>query len=94
MGAVNPQVPVPSIVNSTDFEPHLRKSKRLPKTHLHTNAWRLVDSEFDSSNALFSLYLEAWCDPDGLNRHGLLPFYSEKYSFLSHYIARGIICVL
>ncbi len=35
-------------------------------------------------NALFSFTLEACCDLDGTNRHGLLPFYSEKDSFLSH----------
>jgi hypothetical protein len=38
-------------------------------------------------NALFSYNLEACCDPDGTNRHGSLPFYSEKDSFLSHDIA-------
>ena len=28
--------------------------------------------------------LEAYCDPEGKNKHGLLPFYSENDSFLSH----------
>jgi len=65
----------------------VRKSKRLPNTYLRTNAWRLLDSEFDSLNILFSFTLEACCDLDGFNRHGLLPFYSEKDSFLSHDIA-------
>ncbi len=74
MGAVDPQVHVPTIVNLTNSEPLVRKSKRLAKTHLHTNAWRLIDSEFDSSNALFSFTLEACCDPEGSNRHGSLPF--------------------
>ena len=35
-------------------------------------------------NALLTFTLEACCDPDGSNRHGLPPFYSEKDSFLSH----------
>ena len=78
MGAVDPQLTVPTIVNSTNSEPHVRKSKRLPKTHLHTNACRLIDSEFDSLNALFSFTLEACCDPEGSNQHGSIPFYSEK----------------
>ncbi len=38
-------------------------------------------------NVLFSFPLEACCDPEGTNRHGSLPFYSEKDSFLSHDIA-------
>ena len=86
MGAVDPQLIVPTIVNSTNSEPLMRKSRRLPKTHLHTNPWRLIDSEFDYSlNAIFSFTLEACCDPDGSIRHGsLLPFYYEKDSFLSH----------
>ncbi len=83
MGAVDPHVLIPTTVNSTDSELVVRKSKRLPKTHLHTNALRLMDSEFDSLNAIFSFTLEAWCDHDGSNRHGLLPFYSEKASFIS-----------
>ena len=87
MGAVEPQVPVPTTVNSINSKPSLRKSKRLSKTHLHTNAWRLIDSEFDSLNALFSFTLEACCDPEGTNRHGSLPLHSEKDSFLSHDIA-------
>jgi hypothetical protein len=66
----------------------VQKSKRLPKTHLHTNAWRLIDSEFDTLNALFSFTIEACCDPDGTNRHGSLPFYSEKDWFLFHDMAR------
>ena len=83
MGAVDPQADVPSILNSTISEPPARKSKRLPKTYLHRNTWRLIDSEFDSLNALFSFTLEACCDLDGSNRHGLLSFYSEKDSFLT-----------
>jgi hypothetical protein len=30
----------------------------------------------------FLFTLEACCDPDGVNRHGSQPFYSEKYSVL------------
>ena len=81
MGARDPQVSVPTIVNSINSEPPVQKPKRHHKIHLHTNAWRLVDSEFDFLNALFSFTLEACCDPDGTNRHGSLPFYSEKDSF-------------
>ena len=84
MGSVDSQVSVPTIVNSTNFEHLLRNSKSLPKIDLRTNAWRLVDYEFDSFNAVFSFTLEACCDPDGSNRHGLLPFHSEKTTFLSH----------
>ena len=65
----------------------MRKSKRRPKMHLHTNTWRLIDFKFDSLNAFFSFTLEAGCNLDGSNRHGSLPFYSEKYLFLSHNIA-------
>ena len=83
MGATDPQVPVPTMVNSTNSEPHVQKSKRLPKTQLNTNAWRLIDSESDSLNYLFSFTLGSCCDLDGSNRHNLLPFYSEKDSFLS-----------
>jgi hypothetical protein len=81
MGAWDPQVPVPTIVDSTNSEPPVRKSKFLPKTPLHTNAWRLIDSEFNTLNSLFSFTLEACCDLDGFNHHGSLPFYSEKILF-------------
>ena len=87
MGAADSQVFVTTNVNSINSEPLVRKSKRLPKTHLHTNAWRLIDSEFDTLNALFSFTVEACCDPDGSNRHVSVPFYSEKDSFLSSDIA-------
>jgi hypothetical protein len=44
-------------------------------------------------NALFSFTLEAWRDPEGLSTHGLRPFYSEKDSFLTHYIAgKSVYC--
>jgi hypothetical protein len=59
MGAVEPQVSVPTTLNSINSEPSVRKSKRRPKIHLHTNAWRLIDSEFDSLNTLFSFTIEA-----------------------------------
>jgi hypothetical protein len=65
----------------------VRKSKRRPKMHLHTNTWRLIDFKFDSLNAFFSFTLEAGCNLDGSNRHGSLPFYSEKDSFLPTAIA-------
>jgi hypothetical protein len=87
MGAVDPQVYVPTTVKLINYKPNVQKSKRLPKTYLHTNAWRLIDSEFDTLNALFSFTVEACLDPDGTNRHGFLPFYSEKDSFMSHDIA-------
>ena len=87
MGATNSQFSGPTTLNSLNSEPPVRKSKCIPKTRLHTNAWRLIDYEFDTLNALFSFTVEAYCDPDGSNRHGSLPFYSEKDSFLSHDIA-------
>ena len=83
MGAVDYRVPVPLIVNSINSKPLVLSSNRLPKTRLHTNIWRLVDSEFDSLNALFSFTLEACRDPNGSNRHDLPSFYSGKDSFLS-----------
>jgi hypothetical protein len=93
MGSVNHQVRVLPIVNSTNSETHVRKSKRLPKTQLHRNAWRLIDSEFDSMNALFSFTFEACCDPDRSNRHDLLPFYSEKDYFLAHdIVGQSVYC--
>ena len=87
MGAVDPQVSFPTTIKLINSNPIVHKSKRLPKTHLQTNAWRLIDSEFDILNALFSFTVEACCDHDGTNRHGSLPFYSEKDSFLSRGIA-------
>ncbi len=87
MGAVDSHVSVPTTVNLTNSKPLMQKSKRLPKTHLHSNAWRHIDSEFDSLNALFFFTLEACCDSDGTNQHGSLSFYSEKDSFLYHDIA-------
>jgi hypothetical protein len=68
MGAVDPQVSIPTTVNSINSEPLVRNSKLHPKMHLHTNAWRLIDSEFDSLNALFSFTLEACCDLDGTRK--------------------------
>ena len=67
MRAVDSQVHVPLIVNLIYPKPHVRSSKRIPKTHLQTNAWRLFASEFDSLNALFSSTLEACWDRDGAN---------------------------
>jgi len=87
MGAVDPQVSVPTTVKLINSKTLVQKSKRLPKTYLHTNAWRLIDSEFNTLNALFFFTIEACCDPYGTNRHGSLPLYSEKDSFLSHDIA-------
>jgi hypothetical protein len=84
MGAIESQVTVPPCVNHINSEFPVRKSKRLPKTHLHTNAWRPIDFEFNSPTVLFSFTLEACCDPEGSNGHASLPFYSEKDSFLFH----------
>jgi hypothetical protein len=89
MRAVTIQVPVPPIVNLTNSsnKPSTRRLKRLHKTNLHTNAWRLIDSKFPTINNLFSFSLEACCDPKGCNKHGLLPLYSEKVYFLTRVIA-------
>jgi len=93
MGAAHSQVSVPTTINSINCVPPVRKSKRPPKTHLHRNAWRLIDSEFDSMNALFSFTFEACCDPDRSNRHDLLPFYSEKDYFLAHdIVGQSVYC--
>jgi hypothetical protein len=85
---VDSQVFVPSIENSTNSKPLVRRPKSQSKRNPYTNAWRLVDSEFDSLNALFSFTLEVCRDPDKFNKHGLLPFYSEKDSFRTRDIAR------
>ena len=84
MGATDSQVHVPSIVNIASSKLIVQHPKRLQKTNLHTNAWRLTDYEFHTLSSLFSFTLEACCDPDGINRHGLLPYYFERDYFLIH----------
>ena len=64
------QVSPSSIVNSTNYKPRVQRPKSHSKTNLRTNAWRFIESEFDSLNALFSFILEACCEPNGFNRHG------------------------
>ena len=84
---MNTQVHVPPIVNSTNSKPYVQRLKRLQKRNLNTNVWRLLDSEFHTSNDLFSFTSEACYDLEGLKRHGLLPYYSEKDAFLTRDIA-------
>jgi len=64
----------------------MQRPKSHPKTNLHTNACRLVDSDFISLNSVFSFTLEACCDLVGFNRQRLLPF-SGKDSCLTRDIS-------
>ena len=85
MGTVEHNVTVPTLVKpQLVINGSSKRPKRASKTNLLSNAWRLIDSEFDKLNVLFSFSIEACCDPEGKNRHGMLPFFSEKDSFLSH----------
>ncbi len=72
------------VVDSSTSKRSVKRIRSAPRTNLHCNAWRLIDSEFSNLNTMFSFTLEACCDPDGKNKHGSLPFYSENDSFLSH----------
>ena len=92
MGAVN-NVSVPTHVNLQPLKVSSKRAKRTLKTNLTSNAWRLIDSEYDKLNVLFSFSLEACCDPKGENRHGMLPFYSEEDSFLLHeVVGQSVFC--
>ena len=85
MGTIENNVIVPSHVKpQSAIKSYIKRPKRASKTRLLSNSWRLIDSEFDKLNVLFSFSIEACCDPEGKNRHGMLPFYSERDSFLSH----------
>jgi len=66
----------------------IKRSKRASKTNLLSDVCRLIYSIFDKLNVLFPFSLVACCDPEGKIKHGMLPFYSEKNSFLSHEVAR------
>ena len=77
-----------SVINNPSKRP-----KRASKTNLLSNAWRLIYSEFDKFNILFSFSIEACCDPEWKNRHGMLPFFSERDSFLSHeVVGQSVFC--
>jgi hypothetical protein len=85
MGTLENNVTVPTHVNPQSvIKGSSKRLKRASKTNLLSNAWRLIDSEFDKLNVLFSFSIEACCDPEGQSRHGMLRFYSERNSFLSH----------
>jgi hypothetical protein len=85
MGTVEHNVTVPTLVKPQSvINGSFKRPKRASKTNLLSNAWRLIDSQFDKLNFLFSISIEACCDPEGKNKHGMLPFYSERDSFLSH----------
>ena len=94
MGTIENNFTVPTYVKQ---QPAIKGSsmrpKRASKTHLLSNAWRLIDSEFDKLNVLFSFSIEACCDPKGKNRHGMLPLCSERDSFLSHEVlGQSVFC--
>ena len=80
-----------SLCNEKSKRAQRHKAANIIVSHFRINIirWRLIDSEFDSLNPLFFFTLEAYCDPDESYRHGALPFYSEKDSFLSHDIVAG-----
>ena len=65
----------------------MQRPKRLKKANLHTHAWGPIYSEFHTFNYLLYFTLEACFDSDEPNRHGLSPYYSEKYSFMNSDIA-------
>ncbi len=84
MGIEGNHVTVPSLVKpQLIIKGSTKRPKRASKTYLLLNAWRLIDSEFDELN-VFSFSIEACRDHEGKNKHGMLPFYSERDSFLSH----------
>ena len=58
--------------------------KRRKKKDAVPNAWRLIDTEFDTLNAEFQFTVEACCDENGLNSHHNLPYCSSKNSFMDH----------
>jgi len=79
VGTVENNVIVPSHVNpQSDIKGSSKRPKHTSKTYLPSNAWRLIDSEFDKLNVLFSFSIKACCDLEEKNRHGMLPFYSER----------------
>jgi hypothetical protein len=57
------------------------------KKILPANGWRLSDIEFEKLNSLYNFEVEGCCDPSGLNRHGKLPYYSERNSLLDNDVA-------
>jgi hypothetical protein len=94
MGTMEHNVTVPTHVNPQSvIKGSSKRPKRTSKTHIPSNAWRLIVSEFDKLNILFSFAIEACCDLEGKNRHGMLPFYSERFSFLSHeVVGQSVFC--
>jgi hypothetical protein len=92
--SVEHNVIVPSHVKpQSAIKSYIKRPKRASKTRLLSNSWRLIDSEFDKLNLLFSFSIEACCDREGENMHGILPFYSEKDSFLAHeMVQQSVFC--
>jgi hypothetical protein len=85
MGIIDNDVIVsPCVKPHYSITSNIKGPKCASNTKLYSNAWRLIDSEFDKLNALFSFTLEECCDPERKNKHGLLPFYFENNSLLSH----------
>ena len=94
MGTVEHNVTVPTLVKPQSvINCSSKRLKRASKTNLLSNAWRLIDSEFDKLYVLFSFSIEACYDSEGRNKHGMLPFNSENDSFLSHeVVGQSVLC--
>jgi hypothetical protein len=87
MGIVEHNATIPTLVKPQSvINGSSKRPNRASKTNLLSNAWRRIYSEFDKLNVLFSFSIEACCDPEGEKRHGMLSFYSERDSFLSHVV--------
>ena len=60
------------------------RPKKVRATEDNAIAWRLIDDEFDQLHKEFNFTVEACCDPQGLNGHAGLPYYSTQNSFLNN----------
>jgi hypothetical protein len=60
VGIVENNVIVPSLVKpQSTIKGSTKRPKRASKTHLLLNAWRLIKSEFEKLNVIFSFSIEA-----------------------------------
>jgi len=94
MGTVDINVKVPSSIKPhPSVKSYIKRFKRAANTNLYSNAWKLIYSEIEKLNVLFSFSLEACCDPKGKNKYGPLPFYSQNDSFLPYeVVGRSVFC--
>ena len=84
MGTVENNVIVSSHVKpQSTIKGSIKRPKRTSKTHLLSNAWKLIDSEFDKLNFLFSFSIETYCDLEGKKAWDVTFYYERLDSFLS-----------